>query len=85
VTERLMTRADLKTQIATAWEEADADVGNHTGGKLLAIAPGEEILDALLLQYSGRHYDKRVQGPEIAAAMDRPGDLEELFRSFMAD
>jgi hypothetical protein len=85
VIERLMTPAELTAQITTAWEEAEADVGKHTGDALLEIAPGEEILDKLFVQYTGRRYKKRVHGPEIAAAMSPPEELAELFRTFMAE
>jgi hypothetical protein len=70
VIERLMTPADLTAQIAAAWKEAETDVASNTGEALLEIAPGEEILDVLFLQFTGRHYDKRVHGPAIAAAME---------------
>jgi hypothetical protein len=85
VTERLMTPAELTAQITTAWEEAEADVGKHTSDALLEIAPGEEILDTLFMQYTGRHYKKRVHGPEIAAAMSPPEELLELFSIFTAE
>jgi hypothetical protein len=85
VTERLMSPAELAAQITTAWEEAEADVSKHTGDALLEITPGEEILDALFVQYTRRHYNKRVHGPKIAAAMSPPEELAELFRIFMAE
>ena len=85
VTERLMTATELTAQITTAWDEAEADVGKHTDDALLEIAPGEEILNTLFVQYTGRRYKKRVHGPEIAAAMSPPEELAELFRIFMAD
>jgi hypothetical protein len=85
VIERLMTPTDLRAQITAAWGEAEADVASHTGEALLEIAPGEEILDALFLQYAGRHYNKRVHGPAIAAAMSPPVELAELLGTFMAD
>jgi microcompartment protein CcmL/EutN len=85
VAERLMTPAELKAQITTAWKEAETDVGNHRGDTLLEIAPGEEILTALFRQYTNRRYDKRVHGPAIAAAMNPPAELTELFSNFVAD
>jgi energy-coupling factor transporter ATP-binding protein EcfA2 len=83
VAERLMSPAELTAQITTAWEEAETDVRGHTADELLEIAPGEELLDALFVQYTGRHYKKRVHGPMIAAAMNPPEELAELFRIFM--
>lgn len=85
VTQRLMTPAELTAQITTSWEEAEADVREHTGDALLEIGPGEEILDALFVQYAGQHYKKRVHGPKIAAEMSPPEELAELFTTFMAE
>jgi len=85
IIERLMTPTDLRAQITTAWAEAGADVASHAGEALLKIAPGQEILDALFLQYTARHYDKRVHGPAIAAAMSPPAELAELLSAFMDD
>ena len=51
----------------------------------LEIGPGEEILDALFVQYAGQHYKKRVHGPKIAAEMSPPEELAELFTTFMAE
>lgn len=84
VLERLMRPADLTAQITTAWEQAEADVANHSGAGLLEIAPGEEILNALFLQYLGRKFDKRTDGATIAAAMGPPAELVERLKEFMA-
>ncbi len=83
--ERLITPVDLESQIAAAWAEAELDVASHTGAALLAIAPGEEILDGIFMRYAGRHYDKRTDGAAIAAAMKPPAEIRELLEAFMAD
>lgn len=85
VIERLMTPTDLRAEVTAWWAEAEADVTNHVGEALLKIAPGQEVLDTLFLQYTGRHYDKRVHGPAIAAAMSPPAELTELLSTFMED
>ena len=46
-------------------------------------SPGEEILDALFLQYAGRHFDKRTDGAAIAAAMKPRAELAQLLKAFM--
>lgn len=83
--ERLMTPQRLRAQITAAWAEAATDVASHTGQRLLDIAPGEEILNALFIQYTGIRYDKRVHGPAIAAATNPPAELADLLRIFMED
>ncbi len=57
VLEGLVTPEDLRAQIAVAWAEAEADVEGQDDARLLEIAPGEEILDAVFMRYAGRHYD----------------------------
>lgn len=84
VLERLMTPADLAAQITTAWRQAEADVANHSGAGLLEIAPGEEILNVLFLQYLGRKFEKRTDGATIAAAMEPPAELVERLKEFIA-
>ena len=79
-----MTPADLAAQITTAWKQAEADVANHSGAGLLEIAPGEEILNALFLQYLGRKFEKRTDGATIAAAMEPPAELVERLKEFIA-
>ena len=83
--ERLVTPEDLRAQIAVAWAEAEADVEGQDDARLLEIAPGEEILDAVFMRYAGRHYDKRVHGAAIAAAMSPPEELADLLAEFMRD
>lgn len=85
VVERLMTADELGAQIAAAWSEAEADVAEHVGEALLAIAPGEEVLEALFREFAGIGYDKRVHAAAIAAAMNRPLELVHLLDDFMKD
>jgi hypothetical protein len=82
---RLMTADELTDQVSAAWKDAEADVAACEGAALLEIAAGEEILDALFLQYAGRHYEKGTDGAAIAAAMAPPEELVEMFGEFMAD
>jgi energy-coupling factor transporter ATP-binding protein EcfA2 len=83
VLDRLMMPAELTAQVAAAWKEAETEVASQTGAALLDIAPGEEVLDALFLQYTGRHFVKRTDGAAIAAAMKRPAELADLLKAFM--
>lgn len=85
VAERLMPEAELREQIAAAWQEAEADVAEHAGQALLEIAPGEEVLDILFRQYAGRGYDKREHGPMIAAAMKPPEELSDVLGKLWND
>ncbi len=62
VTERLMTADEMSDQVRRAWAEAEQDVRDRQGAELLAIAPGEEVLEAVR--------------PEIRQAPGRTGDRQ---------
>jgi predicted ATPase len=84
LSDRLMSQDELRTQIKTAWEAAEADVASRSGDDLLAIAPGEEILNALFLRIAGRGYSKRDDGVAIAKAMTvPPEEIRVLLVDFM--
>jgi len=84
VLERLMSPEELSAQIAAAWEAAESDVISQAGEDLLAIAPGEEILNAVFQRFAGRHYNKRRDGVAIAKAMSAPPDeIRGLLEAFM--
>jgi hypothetical protein len=85
VIERMMTVNDLRAQIAKVWAEAEQDVASHQGAQLLAIAPGEEILDTIFRRFAGRPYDKRRDGPAIAQAAPPPTELGKVLGDFLAD
>lgn len=85
VLDRMMTRDDLRTQIAMAWAEAEQDVASHEGARLLTIAPGEEILSAIFERFADRKYDKRRDGPVIAKAIRPPAEIGKVLADFMAD
>jgi len=86
VLERLMTADELRAQVKAAWADAEADVANHAGSELLAIAPGEEILTALFQRFAGRGYNKRLDGVAIARAMSAPPvEIQELLEAFMSE
>jgi hypothetical protein len=85
VLDRMMTADDLRAQIAKAWAEAEQDVARHQGEQLLAIAPGEEILNAIFQRFAGRRYDKRRDGPMIAKLIPPPADIGEVLDEFLAD
>jgi predicted ATPase len=86
ISERLMSQDELRTQIKTTWEEAEVDVARRSGDDLLAIAPGEEILNALFLRFAGRGYSKRDDGVAIAKAMAAPPEeIRALLAEFIGD
>jgi hypothetical protein len=86
VSHRLMTQDELRTQIETAWQVAEADVATRSGDELLAIAPGEEILSAAFMHFLGRGYSKRDDGVAIARAMPQPPEeIRELLAAFMLE
>ena len=80
-----MTADDLREQIAQVWAEAEEDVSSHQGAQLLAIAPGEEILNMIFQHFAGRSYDKRRDGPMIAKLMPPPAEIGEVLDDFLAD
>ena len=80
-----MTPDDVRSQVTDAWAEAEADIGIKTPEELLALAPGEEILDLAFMKFAGRHYRKRDDGPSIARMCGRPTEIAELLESFLAD
>ena len=85
VLERLMTSEAVREQITRLWAEAEADVASATGAALLAIAPGEEILDAVFMHFAGRHYRKRGDGEAIAKATPPPEEIDRVIRKFLDD
>jgi len=85
VLSRMMTADDLRTQINELWTEAERDVARHQGEQLLAIAPGEEILDAIFLRFASRSYDKRRDGSALANSTPPPAEIDRILTEFMAD
>jgi hypothetical protein len=62
-----------------------ADVSGKAGADLLAIAPGEEILQAVYEKYAGRGYGKRTDGPVIARSMAPPEEIDALLKDFLTE
>ena len=85
VLERLMTAQDVRDQVDRSWAEAQEDVAQLEGTSLLAAAPGEEILDAVFMHFTGRHYRKRDDGAAIAKAIPPPGEIQRVLEAFLAD
>jgi len=86
ILDRLMTQDELRAQIKSAWQAAEADVAAHSGDDLLAIAPGEEVLNAVFLRFAHRGYNKRDDGVAIAKAMPAPPEeIRILLDVFMTD
>jgi hypothetical protein len=83
---RLISAEDLRAQIAAAWQAAEIDVASQAGDAFLALAPGEEILDAVFIRFVGRHYKKRYDGVAIARAiLSPPDEIRNIRKSFMTD
>ena len=85
VLERMMTPDDLRAQVADVWAQAEQDVTSQAGAELLAIAPGEEILNTIFQRFAGRAYDKRRDGPQIAKAISPPREISKVLADFLAD
>ena len=86
ILERLMSGEKLQAQIQSAWAAAEEEVAHHSGEGLLAIAPGEEILNSVFLRYANRGYSKRDDGVAIAQAMlTPPEEIRILLDVFMLD
>jgi len=85
VSGRLAVEAQVREQVDKAWADAQADVDAKVGADLLAIAPGEEILDAVFMRFAGRHYRKRDDGPAIARGCEPPAQIAELLSTFLPD
>jgi len=86
VQSRLMTAEALRAQVRAAWDAADADVAKRSADELLLIAPGEEILQAVFLEWARRGYDKRADGVAIAKAMTKaPNEIQSLLDVFISE
>jgi hypothetical protein len=81
----MMTADELRAQIAEVRAQAEQDVSNQEGAQLLAIAPGEEILNTIFQRFADRAYDKRRDGPMIAKATPPPAEIGTVLADFLAD
>jgi len=80
-----MTAQEVRDQIDRSWAEAEANVAQLEGTGLLAAAPGEEILAAVFMHFTGRHYRKRDDRVAIAKATPPPGEIQLLLEAFLSD
>jgi hypothetical protein len=85
VRERLMTPEEVQDQVSQAFAEAEHDVAMRHGLDLLAVAPGEEILDEVFMRLAGRHYDKRRHGVALARATPPPAEIRQVLEAFLND
>jgi hypothetical protein len=83
VCERLMTPQEVQDQVSQSWAEAEHDITMRHGPDLLAIAPGEEILDEVFMGLTGRHYDKRRHGVALARAAPPPAEIRQILEAFL--
>jgi hypothetical protein len=86
ILKRLMREDDLVIQIHAAWAEAEEEVARCADEELLAVAPGEEILNEIFKRFARRRYHKRDDGVAIARAMPAPPkEIRDLLKDFMRD
>lgn len=83
ISERLMTPQQVQDQVNQSWAEAEHDVTMRHGPDLLAIAPGEEILDEVFMRLVGRHYNKRRHGAALARAVPPPAEVRRILETFL--
>jgi hypothetical protein len=83
VRERLMTPQEVQDQVSNAFAEAKHDLAMRHGPELLAIAPGEEILDEVFMRLVGRHYDKRRHGMALARVTPPPAEIRQVLEAFL--
>lgn len=62
---------ELEQRVRQSWSDVSADVDREWDQRKLELAPGEEVLDTIWKAH-GRRYDKKRDGPRIAAVMDQP-------------
>jgi hypothetical protein len=62
---------ELEARVRQAWSEALADLDREWDRRKLELAPGDEVLGTIWRSH-GRRYDKKRDGPRIAAVMDQP-------------
>jgi hypothetical protein len=83
---RLRDPEDIERSIRAMWDEADRDITARWPSEKLGLAPGEEVLQSLWVQLSGRNYRKDEDGPQIAANMNEPpADLASIIDAFLGD
>lgn len=75
------TPVELEHHVREVWSEASAGLDRAWEERKLELAPGEEVLDAVWKAH-GRRYNKKRDGPRIAAAMEEPPtELDELLNA----
>ena len=75
--------AEIEERIRNAWADVSAILDRDWEQRKFELAPGEEILSAIW-EAEHRHYDKKRDGPRIAAAMhESPTELADLVASLV--
>lgn len=83
VLQRLPTADELRSKIADLWAEAEAAVNDAWEERWRELAPGADVLLQAWAAL-GAAYDKQVDGPAIAAAIDEPPrELDQLLHDFL--
>ena len=71
-------QAKSRAEIIAAWNEASNVVGRAWNKRWLEIAPGSKLLEAAF-KHSKLGFRKKTSGPELAAKIERPEFLAEIF------
>jgi predicted ATP-dependent endonuclease of OLD family len=71
VIRKIASPSELEERVRQAWTDASAVLDREWDRRKLELAPGEEVLDTIWKAH-GRRYDKKRDGPRIAAGMQQP-------------
>ncbi|MFE1317408.1 AAA family ATPase [Kitasatospora phosalacinea] len=85
VTARLPLREDVEAEIRRSWTAHTTAVRNVWDTDWRQLAPGADVLKAVLQEFLGRGYRKDTDGPALARLIPQPpAALRRVFDAFMA-
>ncbi|MFJ5885548.1 AAA family ATPase [Kitasatospora cineracea] len=85
VTARIPLRGDVEADIRQTWDAHTTAVRKDWDTDWRHLAPGADVLDAVLKELLGRGYRKATDGPALARLIPQPPEiLREVFDAFMA-
>ncbi|MFD3378455.1 MULTISPECIES: ATP-dependent endonuclease [unclassified Streptomyces] len=86
VNSRLPDSGELRKKIEEYWDLATREVFEMSTDQLVKWAPGEEVLNAVYLNFLGRGFNKRIDGEALAREIgEPPAELSTVLRAFMAE
>ena len=65
---------DLRSRFETVWAQTEQDLAEVWAGSRRALAPGADVLGDVWCSV-GRNYDKKRDGPALAARVEPPHEL----------